>query len=312
MGIESGNYIGSTSGSFFDSSNNLNSNCSVKSREGTSSSSSSNHYYYQKQNEIRNEREKILNSKIEEIKIGIEPIGPKTAHKIVNNAVVSRIRNFCLPAYFGGGTFCHHLSCLLRTEAIGYIIFEYGGYYGGEPNYKNYIHYWDQDGLRFSKMTYDDYQEKLKNAGSNYSILDVIFDNKITVGELIQKCCINGKWRAYDYNLSTNNCQDFIAKVIEVLIVKRKYSCKYSSALVTIPPCILRALEKNEGRETLRFFQKLPYLGKIVDIGAGCCDFVDEMGDEINKMGDKIIKNRNSKKKNEFLNKIIKDKIIFK
>ena len=296
MGIESGSFIGSTSGSFFDASNNFNSNCSVKSREGTSSSSSSNHYESQKQNEIRDEREKILNSKIEGITIGIEPIGPKTAHKIVNNKVVSRIRNFCLPAYLGGGTFCHHLSCLLRIEVNEYIILEYGGYYGGEPNYKNYIHYWNQDGLRFSKMTYDDYEEKLKNSGSNYSILNVIFENKITVGELIKKCCMYGEWRANDYNLSTNNCQDFIAKVIEVLIVKRKYSHKYNSALINIPPCILRALEKNEGKKTLRFFQKLPYLGKIVDIGAEGLDFFDEINDDISKVCEKTI--NDFKKKN--------------
>ena len=142
MGIRSWSVIGPTSGSFFNASNNLNSNFSVKSRAGISSFSSSNNYHSQKIYEIREEREMILNSIIQDIKIGIEPIGFKEIHKIVNNEYISRIRNFFLPAYLGGGTFCHHLSCLLKIGFNEYIILEYGGYFGGEPNYKNYIHYW--------------------------------------------------------------------------------------------------------------------------------------------------------------------------
>ena len=48
MQIKSGSAIGSTFGLFFGSSNSLNSNFSVQSREGTLSSSSSNHYESQK------------------------------------------------------------------------------------------------------------------------------------------------------------------------------------------------------------------------------------------------------------------------
>ena len=48
MHIKSGSAIGSTFGLLFGSSNSLNSNFSVQSREGTSSSSSSNHYESQK------------------------------------------------------------------------------------------------------------------------------------------------------------------------------------------------------------------------------------------------------------------------
>ena len=46
---------------------------------------------------------------------------------------------------------------------------------------------------------------------------------------------MNGHWRAFDYNLSSNNSQDFIAKVIGVLKVKRKKSYTHRLALVNIP-----------------------------------------------------------------------------
>ena len=72
MGSDSGSFVGSSSGSFFASSTASNSNCSVKSRAGTSSSSSSNHFQEQglsNYNQKMNERNKLLNSKIIEINI---------------------------------------------------------------------------------------------------------------------------------------------------------------------------------------------------------------------------------------------------
>ena len=271
MQIKSGSAIGSTFGLLFGSSNSLNSNFSVQSREGTSSSSSSNHYESQKKKEKYGERNRILNSQIEEIKIGIEPIGSKGMHKVINNKVIGTWRKLALPAYFGGGTFSHHLSCLLKIrgglfENEEYIILEYGGYFGDEPDYKNYVHYWQEDGLRFSIMTKMDYNRKITEAGEGNEIVDTIFENKMTVQELITKCWKEGNWRAYDYNIASNNCQDFIAKVIEVLCVKRINS--YTYKLTKIPPCIMRAFEKNEGKKVLRFFQKIPWIGNIVEIGA--------------------------------------------
>ena len=115
-------------------------------------------------------------------------------------------------------------------------------------------------------MTKMDYNRKITEAGEGNEIVDTIFENKMTVQELITKCWKEGNWRAYDYNIASNNCQDFIAKVIEVLCVKRINS--YTYKLTKIPPCIMRALEKNEGKKVLRFFQKIPWLGNVVEIGA--------------------------------------------
>ena len=97
------------------------------------------------------------------------------------------------------------------------------------------------------------------------------------IGQLIRKCCMHGHWRAFDYNLSSNNCQDFIAKVIEILKVKRKCSYTHKSALVNIPPCILRALEKNEDKGALRFFQSLSIIGNFVEVGAQVAELSDEV-----------------------------------
>ena len=259
--------ISSKFGSLFPSSNKL--NCSVKSREGTSSSTSSNHYVSQKKKEKPGERDMILNSQIEGIILGIEPIGSLAMHKIVNNKYIGTIRKLTLPTYLGGGNFCYHLSCLIKIRGQGLfgfeknnIILEFGGYFGDEPDYKNYVHYWQEDGLRFSKMTEEDYRAKITEAGSIGEMIEVILENKMTVRNLITECCKGGKWRAYDYNLSSNNCQDFIAKVIEVLCVKRKDSD--IDKFTKIPPCIMRALEKNEGSQLLRFLKKIPIIGNSI------------------------------------------------
>ena len=276
MGADSGSFVGSTSGSFFGSSNASNSNCSVKSRQGTSSSSSSNHNYGNLFGGGISERNKLLNSKIIEINIGIEPIGPKIGHFLTNNFIVNQ-RKVWLPSHLGGGTFCHHLSCLLKLSNSESLILEFGGYYGKEPSYKNNIYYWNIDGLRFCKMTYSEYQAKIDNGIKGARILknsELTFENKMTVKELIQRCCNEGKWRASDYNLSSNNCQDFIAKVIEILKVKRIKSFSHNFALTQIPPCILKALEKNEDRKVLKFFEKIPVLGVYIETGIGIADAI--------------------------------------
>ena len=75
-------------------------------------------------------------------------------------------------------------------------------------------------------------------------------------------------------NLSSNNCQDFIAKVIEILKVKRIKSFSHNFALIQIPPCILKALEKNEDRKVLQFFEKIPVLGVYIETGICIADAI--------------------------------------
>ena len=186
-----------------------------------------------------------------------------------------------IPTYLGGGSFVYHLSCLLTLECIFYsditLILEFGAYPGSEPGYKNYIHYVynsvNEGGLRFSKMTESDYREKVINDKKGAVILEnLTIDNKMTLKELIDKCKNNSSWKANDYNLASHNCQDFIAKVIEILKVKRtdKDETKYShlAGKLSIPPAILKALEKNDTPTIIRVTQQIPFIDTYAEIAA--------------------------------------------
>lgn len=267
----SGSIVSSVPSSIFETSNFSNTNCSVKSRAGLSSSRSSNKYAPQEEIEIYNERQRLLNSYIDEIKIGIEPIGEEHFHSI---SYYSKPIKILLPTYLGGGCFIYHASCFLRLSCGDDIILEYGGYSGGDANYRNYIHYAEEDGMRFSRMNFSDYLNKIKSGTKGSEILSSLyFQNIMPLQELINRCN-NGskKWVKGNYNLASYNCQDFVAKVIEVLEVKRcnedntKFLHNYS--ISTYPPVIIKALEKNEKTTLLTALESLPIIGIIVEDGA--------------------------------------------
>ena len=156
------------------------------------------------------------------------------------------------------------------------IILEYGAYHGREPTYKNYIHYVygeEKGGLRFSKMSVDDYHNKIYNGKKGACIMaDLFIEKKMTLQELLIECKLTQSWTANDYNLATHNCQDFIAKVIEVLKVERtgndrtKYS--HASGKLFYPPVILNALEKNDMPTALRIAESIPIVNSFFEIGA--------------------------------------------
>lgn len=238
----------------------------VKSRQGTSSSESSNKYQPQIEDEILGERNRLLHSKIIGINIGIEPLLEPIAHAI-SDSIPLRILKGGLPAHLGGSTFFHHLSCLLELEDC-YVLLEYGGYFGTEKKFKNYVHYWNEDGLRFSIMDGEDYENTIfKNKYGAKLIYnpELIMENNMTLYELITKCCSKMRTRAKDYDALTNNCQDFIAKVIEVLKLKRRRCHEHNYSLKSIPPVILNAFEENEDMKALIFFEKIPILGILIE-----------------------------------------------
>ena len=90
-------------------------------------------------------------------------------------------------------------------------------------------------------------------------------DNKMTLGEFLGECKNDSSWKAKDYNLASHNCQDFIAKVIEILKVKRadNNETKFShlAGRLNYPPVIVNALEKNDTPAALRITQKIPVVG---------------------------------------------------
>ena len=274
----SGKCISSLFGSGFASSTSSGSNSFNKSRRGISSSNSCNKFIEQLQNPLAKQREFLLNCRIKEILIGIEPIGTKFGHALSYYGKGLRLR---LPTYLGGGSFVYHLSCLLNIERMFYsdltVILEFGAYHGSEPGYKNYIHYvydtFNEGGLRFSKMTESDYRAKVINDKKGALILEnLTIDNKMTLKELIDKCKNNSSWKANDYNLASHNCQDFIAKVIEILNVKRtdKDETKYShmTGKLFIPPVILNALEKNDTPTIIRVTEQIPVINIAAELAA--------------------------------------------
>ena len=82
MGNSKGKVVSSIPASGFAALNYSGSNVFEKSRRGTSSSESFNHIIKKNEGEIKDERKKFLNDTIEEIIIGIEPIGTEAGHKI--------------------------------------------------------------------------------------------------------------------------------------------------------------------------------------------------------------------------------------
>ena len=244
---------------------------------GTSSSEVSNIFsgsLNPSTNALTLEKNKLLDDTIYDIDIGIEPLGPDMGHSL--SYYTGPIR-YVLPSHLGGGKFFYHLSCLLKlfntTESI---ILEYGAYYGREPSYKNYIHYvYDPEkegGLRFCKMNPIDYWDKINNGKEGaFLISDLFINNKMTLKELLLECKLGASWTANDYNVATHNCQDFIAKVIEVLKVERtindptKY--RHMTGKVFYPPVILNAFEKNDTPTTLKIAEKIPIVNLFVELG---------------------------------------------
>ena len=72
------------------------------------------------------------------------------------------------------------------------IILEYGAYYGRERTYNNYIPYvygQEKGGLRFSKMSVSDYQNKIYNGKKGACIMtDLFIEKKMTLQELLIEC----------------------------------------------------------------------------------------------------------------------------
>ena len=247
-----------------------------KSHEGSSSSKSSNHtgISIRKLNIFNyfaiNEKEFLLNSKIRDICIGIEPMGPGAFHFISQN---NGLKLF-LPAYLGGSTYAHHASCFLGSENDFSVKLEYGGYYGDEPNYSNPVYYWNKDGLRFTGMSWEEYKKivDVSKSGSQLIILLKI-KNKMLLKDLLINCCKEGNWRSKDYNLISNNCQTFIAKVIKILNVVRDEAnpsrLMHNASLSMYPPAIVEALEKNEDNKGITTLGQIPGIGIFVDLIGG-------------------------------------------
>lgn len=101
------------------------------------------------------QRDEILNRRISKITIGLSTLTPKTANIKIFCALLFKVwvpHYVFPPALYHESVFLHHGSFKYGT------LLEYGQYKNdSDPEYKNKVHYWDHDGLRFASMTYQEY-----------------------------------------------------------------------------------------------------------------------------------------------------------
>lgn len=189
----------------------------------------------------------ILHSKIDVFWIGVEKIGSEFLH-VLNTQIFGGARKF-LPTPLGGN-YPYHSSCFIQTQNNFSIMIEYGGY-EREQAYKNYTYYVfnKEGGIRFTEMSFDDFMLiKIKDNTKSF-MLSIPEKYKITVKQLLQKCCENDSWKSKDYDVIHHNCQDFIAKCIKILHASRynmDHRGDHNESKVIFPPGILLALEENE------------------------------------------------------------------
>jgi hypothetical protein len=215
-----------------------------------------------------------LKAKIDRIIIGLAPLGFNLAaesnfYSFLKNGFGNRAY---LPCYLGGCTFNHHALGFIHTN-LGYFLIEYGAYQGKDPQYKNWIFYYEgNSGARFIPMEYWEFHDKITNNG-NYSYsdktIDTYINNKMTLGNLFERISKEMSIKFDDYNVADNNCQDFIAYVIKLLKavrIDKTESKLHNFAKLRIPPKILEALEDNENYQILTTLGKIPIIGVWTDL----------------------------------------------
>lgn len=209
------------------------------------------------------EREMLLNSKISYIEVGLENLGPKAAHVVKFGTIGFRM---FMPWYLNPSVM-YHASIFAHIEGKRFgVMMEFGMYRDEkEPGRPNDLHYWNQDGLRFTRMTEYEFHDIIDN---RHNIV-CGYRGNITVRELMEKVHTKGKsWRAEDYRMEYHNCQDFVAKAIKEMKAYRlecSYIRRHTLTKVLVPHEIMLALEKNE-KDLLCAFEWIPFFGAIIGL----------------------------------------------
>ena len=159
---------------------------------------------------------------------------------------------------------------------------------------KNNYYYLLNDGARFYEIKKNEIEDKysifeiieanfynvsvekikknlLERIGSavNFHCFFLLVGNRITLGELVNHFIKEKKWNAKDYNVLTHNCQDFVAKCIKILKLKRfnEEDKKRLNEIAHASPCIIKAFYDVEGWSAgntfKRIIQRIPFVGAI-------------------------------------------------
>lgn len=212
----------------------------------------------------QSEREELLECRIESIIVGLEALGPKAGH--IATMVVAGFRAM-LPWYMSPTLFYHASVCAIVYNKDYGVMLEYGRYENDrEHDRPNEMHYWDKDGLRFSKIEISDYYDIIYGQNKTGSLLfPCNVDEHLSIRELIQAVhSRDDSWRGVDYHAELHNCQHFVAKVIKKLQAYRTDKLTtHTTDKTCIPHAILKELESNE-ENVLCKIEKLPVIGFVV------------------------------------------------
>ena len=236
-------------------------------------SSSSGSFSYSKNGSGSSREDELLDDKIEKMYIGFEKIG-LPIHGFTD------IFFFPTRIFFPSGTPIIsgkrwlHASILLLTSKGYSICVEYGGYDGEDMDdkdkdtYTTYYWFKNSHGLRFAEMSYNIYKEyKLNDDIYSERIFPLQVGKKITLRQALEECNRSIEWTFKNYDLAEQNCQDFVAKFIDVTNAYRRegeaYRGLHNLSSTKIPKVILKEIERNEddGWNTVG---KVPIFGPII------------------------------------------------
>ena len=171
-----------------------------------------------------------------------------------------------------------HASLLLETKNDYSIVVEYGAYDGDDivtkddnNNYtahKTYYWFEQSHGLRYAELNYYDYKyHKLDYDSYSERIFPLECGRRRTLRQVLRECNSQKKWNCANYDLACQNCQDFIAKFLDVIDGYRKEKTAYRGlhnlSSTKIPVVILNILEKNED-DAMNTVEKVPIVGPII------------------------------------------------
>lgn len=134
------------------------------------------------------------------------------------------------------------------------ILLEYGNYDSKDDNEGKFNYECEDGGMRYGFIKLDEFEKGL--APTAHVTLDIDTHSFMLFKELIDELKKKGKWDKQNYNVITNNCQDFCAKVIEILKAKYLDICIKETKRISkgykldiIPSKIKVILEKNNKKK---------------------------------------------------------------
>ena len=231
-----------------------------------------------KANEKIEKKEKLLKERITKIYLGFEKIG-LPIHGFTDSVFfISRI---FLPSEIPivSGKRWLHASLLLETENDYSIVVEYGGYKGekmddkDKDTYETYYWFEKDYGVRFAEMSYNTYKKyKLDYDSYSERIFPLQCGRNITLGQALENCNYYKRWSFKNYDLASQNCQDFAATFIRVTGAYREkgesHRGLHNLSSAVIPKCILKEIENNED-DGWNTAGKIPVVGPIIGVFYG-------------------------------------------